>query len=143
MFCRNCGKEVSDKAVACPACGVPPLTEKKFCHNCGCVTQSIQAICVKCGVNLAGGDVAHALLARFSSSRILGGVRLGIAIIIYLWASAHSPHMGFVEMMSKPDTFVLKEPAYSGVFLVAALLAIQGAINIYKSFQSGAKTDKK
>lgn len=23
MFCKNCGKEVADQAVVCPACGVP------------------------------------------------------------------------------------------------------------------------
>ncbi len=55
MYCRNCGKEVDEKAVACPACGVPPRTEKKFCHNCGVETQPSQVLCVKCGVSLGGG----------------------------------------------------------------------------------------
>ena len=50
MYCRNCGKEVHEKAVACPACGVPPLLEKKYCSNCGSPTQVNQAMCTKCGV---------------------------------------------------------------------------------------------
>lgn len=55
MFCRNCGKEVNEKAVACPGCGVPPRVEKKFCSNCGTPTQANQAICVKCGSSLTEG----------------------------------------------------------------------------------------
>lgn len=53
MYCRNCGKEVSEKAVACPGCGVPPRLEKKFCPACGGSTESNQALCTKCGATLA------------------------------------------------------------------------------------------
>ena len=28
MYCRNCGKEIDDRAVICPHCGVPVETEK-------------------------------------------------------------------------------------------------------------------
>jgi len=72
MYCRNCGKEVDDKAVACPGCGVPPRLERKFCFNCGTATQPNQAICTKCGVALGaeGGSgtkskVAAGLLGIF------------------------------------------------------------------------------
>ncbi len=56
MYCRNCGKEVHEKAIACPGCGLPPRLERKFCHNCGMATAPDQAVCVKCGVSLAAGD---------------------------------------------------------------------------------------
>ena len=85
MYCRNCGKEVNDKAVACPACGVPPRTEKKFCHNCGCDTQSIQAICVKCGVNLAGGDVMRTALAWSNLSLGAKIASIGAALELLLF----------------------------------------------------------
>ncbi len=52
MFCRNCGAEVHQNAVACPKCGVPPLLEKKFCYECGAETKANQIICIKCGVKL-------------------------------------------------------------------------------------------
>jgi len=52
MYCRNCGKEVNENAVACISCGVAPLTEKKYCHECGVETNENQVICVKCGVSL-------------------------------------------------------------------------------------------
>jgi hypothetical protein len=53
MYCRNCGNEVHEKAVACPKCGVNPRTEKKFCPNCGKPTAENQVLCVNCGVSLA------------------------------------------------------------------------------------------
>ena len=28
MYCRNCGREIDDRAVICPHCGVPVETEK-------------------------------------------------------------------------------------------------------------------
>jgi len=52
MYCRNCGNEVNEKAVACTNCGFNPLTEKKFCHECGVETNEKQVVCVKCGVSL-------------------------------------------------------------------------------------------
>lgn len=53
MFCRNCSKEIDEKAVVCIGCGVPPRAEKKFCHNCGTATKENQTICISCGVALA------------------------------------------------------------------------------------------
>lgn len=53
MYCRNCSKQVDEKAAICIGCGVPPRSEKKFCHNCGTATDSIQAVCISCGVALA------------------------------------------------------------------------------------------
>lgn len=52
MHCRNCAKEISDKAIACPGCGVPPQTETKFCQHCGKATTPMQIICTGCGVGL-------------------------------------------------------------------------------------------
>ncbi len=53
MYCTNCGKEVHEKAIACPGCGLPPRLESKFCHGCGATTSPGQSVCVKCGVSLA------------------------------------------------------------------------------------------
>ena len=54
MYCRNCGKEVSDQAVMCVACGVPPRIGKKFCQHCGAESDLAADFCIKCGVKLAG-----------------------------------------------------------------------------------------
>ncbi len=58
MYCRNCGNEVSEKAVMCVACGVPPKAGTKYCSNCKSETDPNAAICMKCGVALK----AHANL---------------------------------------------------------------------------------
>ncbi len=60
MYCRNCGKEVHEKAIACPGCGLPPRLESRFCHSCGETTSPGQSFCVKCGVSLAAPAVAGA-----------------------------------------------------------------------------------
>ncbi len=33
MFCRECGKELNDKAVICPNCGVPPNVKRAYQDN--------------------------------------------------------------------------------------------------------------
>ena len=55
MYCRNCGKQIDDKAAVCINCGVPPRLEKKFCHNCGTASSNNQAICLSCGVPIGKG----------------------------------------------------------------------------------------
>jgi TM2 domain-containing membrane protein YozV len=52
MYCRNCGNEVSEKAIMCVACGTPPLAGDKFCPNCKASTTPNANICMKCGVGL-------------------------------------------------------------------------------------------
>lgn len=75
MFCRNCGREVNQQAVACPACGMPPNLERRFCPNCGQPTDVRQVLCTKCGASLAtvqaaGGKdkIAAGLLGIFLGS---------------------------------------------------------------------------
>lgn len=58
MFCRNCGKELPDNAVACMECGCDPRKENKYCPHCGVEVQSNQIVCVKCGSALNGGAIA-------------------------------------------------------------------------------------
>jgi hypothetical protein len=56
MYCRNCGNEVSEKAVMCVACGVPPRAGNKYCSNCKAPTDPNAKICMKCGVALSSGE---------------------------------------------------------------------------------------
>jgi hypothetical protein len=65
-----------------------------------------------------------------------GVVQLVIALAIYLWASNHSPHMGFFEALSKLDSYVIKEPVYSVILLTAAIIALLGVIQIIRGLQS-------
>lgn len=52
MFCRSCGKEIAENAVACMSCGCDPKIGNKFCQNCGAETNANQIVCIKCGVAL-------------------------------------------------------------------------------------------
>jgi hypothetical protein len=60
MYCRNCGNEVSEKAIMCVACGVPPRSGNKYCYNCKAETSPEATICMKCGVSLKQEDIAMA-----------------------------------------------------------------------------------
>jgi ABC-type transport system involved in multi-copper enzyme maturation permease subunit len=61
------------------------------------------------------------------TSKIVIGVGNIIAgLIIYLWASSHSPHMDPAEMLMNYDSYVLKEPIYSIIIIFAAILGIGG-----------------
>lgn len=52
MYCRNCGNEVSEKAIMCVSCGTPPKSGDKFCWHCNSVSNPNAEICLKCGVGL-------------------------------------------------------------------------------------------
>lgn len=59
MYCRNCGNEVSEKAIMCVACGTPPLAATKYCYNCKAETAPNAIVCMKCGVSLKKDDVLN------------------------------------------------------------------------------------
>ena len=59
MYCRNCGNEVSEKAVMCVACGTPPKAGDKFCSNCKAETTPEALICMKCGVSLKHDNIIY------------------------------------------------------------------------------------
>ena len=52
MYCRACGKEVAENAVACMSCGCDPRKGDGFCPNCGAEVSAAQVVCVKCGIAL-------------------------------------------------------------------------------------------
>ena len=58
MNCRNCANEVSELAIACPKCGVPPKKGKNFCYQCANPTVPEAIICVSCGVSLANNPIS-------------------------------------------------------------------------------------
>ena len=62
LFCRNCGKEVNERAIVCPGCGMQPLAGNQFCRSCGAQTNPAASICVKCGIGLSKGNVDNSPL---------------------------------------------------------------------------------
>lgn len=94
MYCRNCGKQVDDKAVVCIHCGCAPRAENKYCSNCGSETQTKQTICTNCGVALKKSEekskVAAGLFAIFLGAFAvhkfyLGYTKEAIIILMLFW----------------------------------------------------------
>jgi len=58
MFCKNCGAEINENAVACMSCGFAKGNGEKFCANCGAEINPGAAICIKCGAAVANNTAA-------------------------------------------------------------------------------------
>ncbi len=58
MFCKNCGNEINENAVACMSCGFAKGTGDKFCANCGNAINPGAVICTACGAAAAAKTTA-------------------------------------------------------------------------------------
>ena len=128
MHCRNCGKEVDEKAVACPSCGVPPRLERKFCYNCGTPTQANQVICTQCGVSLGavGGSGEKSKLAAG-----LLGVFLG-------WLGIHKFYLGY----NKEGLIMLLACVIGGLVTYGVAAWIVGLIGLIEGIIYLSKSDQ-
>lgn len=107
MYCRNCGKEIEDKAVVCVLCGVPPKIEKKYCQNCGVNIQANQTICVECGASISlpspekskfVAGLLALLLGSFGAHKFyLGYTHQGIITILVWWGGLVLPAVAAAE----------------------------------------------
>lgn len=66
--CPNCGKEISDKALACPQCGMNIIKEDEnkdieelICTDCGAILEKGMDVCPNCGcpVESQNGDLKN------------------------------------------------------------------------------------
>jgi len=120
MFCKNCGKEVSDQAAVCIHCGVSVTQtnkinsggeKKMFCKNCGKEVSDQAAVCIHCGVAIqnsavdpnAKSKIVAGLLGIFLGSFgihrfYLGYTGIGVAqIIVSLVTCGVGGIWGFIE----------------------------------------------
>ena len=65
-----------------------------------------------------------------------------VAVGLYFFASAHSPNMGFGEMLTHLDGWMLKKPIYYVILFSALILAILGFVNIVNGFQTTGGKNK-
>ena len=67
MFCKNCGNQINENAVACLNCGFAKGDGGKFCANCGSEINPGAASCTKCGAAVktvvANGEQKSKLVA--------------------------------------------------------------------------------
>ncbi|OQA31530.1 MAG: Interferon-induced transmembrane protein [Betaproteobacteria bacterium ADurb.Bin341] len=96
MFCGQCGKEISERALSCPACGAPTsnvsvpnyLVQAILVTICCCLPFGIPAIVYASQVNskLAAGDIAGANSSS-KSAKMWCWIALGgwlLAVVLYL-----------------------------------------------------------
>lgn len=82
-------------------------------------------------VGIIVGIFIFLLKKAMSIGKIIGGaIYLIIGLSIYLWASSHSPNMSYGEMLTKMDTYILKQPAYNIIIILAAIFGIGGIVLI-------------
>jgi len=129
MYCRNCKKEVHEKAVACPACGVPPLLERKYCSNCGSPTQANQTMCTKCGVAVKrSGGVSGA------KSKVVAGL-FGIFLNCL---GIHKFYLGY----NKEGGIFLAISLGAGLLTGGAAAAVMSVIGIIEGIIYITKSDE-
>ena len=76
ITCPECGKEVSDKATACPNCG-SPLNDTKFCIHCGAKIDKNCVVCPQCGkqVQELSGNDKNIIINNSATAYASGGYR--------------------------------------------------------------------
>ncbi len=121
MYCRNCGKEVSEQAVMCVACGVPPKSGRKFCQNCGVETNPNAEICTKCGVRLAVGPIGEATKSKLAAG--LFGIFLG-------GLGVHRFYLGYVGIGIAQIAVTLVTCGIGAIWgFIEGILILTGSIN--------------
>lgn len=129
MHCKNCGKEVHPQAIACPACGVPPLIENKYCQNCGTVIQANQTICVKCGV---------ALMAPPPSIGTKSKIAAGLLGIFLNWLGIHKFYLGY----SKEGVIMLLVSILGGIVTCGVATMVMSIIGLIEGIIYLTKSDE-
>ncbi len=77
MFCRNCGKEIDERAAICVGCGFANGTGDKFCGNCGKEVAPGAAVCMSCGFAIENKPVVDPSLQKSKLVAGLLGIFLG------------------------------------------------------------------
>ncbi len=82
MFCRNCGNQVNDTAVACLKCGADPKKGNHYCAACGAQVNETQVVCLNCGSQISAASTASAggfdNFKRCADGKLIAGVCSGI-----------------------------------------------------------------
>lgn len=144
MYCKNCGREIDNRAVVCVHCGVKAGTGTRYCKNCGAQTNPCAVICVNCGCSLNGtansapvdsfGEAIEACFKKYAT--FTGRANRSEYWWWYLFTFLLSwvPFIGFVACLATlvPSIAVgvrrLHDTGRSGFWLFISLIPIVGAI---------------
>ena len=73
-------------------------------------------------------------------SQIVGVVMILAGIGLYFFGAEHNPNMGFGDMLTHLDGWMLSKPVYYVLMILAGLLVVVGAVGIFNGMR---KDDKK
>lgn len=132
MYCRNCGKEISDEAVICVHCGVPAGKGNTYCSNCGGEVHPEAVICVNCGVSLKKKLPTEGIQKR----------NIAVAIILTIITCGIYGIYWFVKLTNEMNRLTGNEQDTSGG--VACLLTIVtcGIYGVYWAYRMGERRDR-
>ena len=131
IYCTNCGCEVSAAAIACPACGVPPRSQKSFCYNCAAELNPAQIMCVECGVSL------ESLNSPGKQDKKKEKIVAGILALTLGWAGGHKFYLGH------PGAAIVHLVAsIIGAFLFGIPLLLIMVISVIEGITYLIKTDE-
>lgn len=95
MYCKNCGNEQNENAVACLKCGCDPKKGNKNCPSCGVEANPNQVICVKCGGSLKkeSFNIDTSSLGAIDTSSLLKNKQIIFSVVALIgfllpWLSA-------------------------------------------------------
>lgn len=137
MFCRNCGNEVVEKAVACMKCGLAPHDGNKFCNECGKATAERAIVCVSCGVSLERKASSGA--ARGSVAGADKKVPAGICGIFFGGLGIHKFVLGYNTEGLIMLLVTVLTLGFGGI-IMAPIGLIEGIIYITKSDEDFVNT---
>ena len=151
MYCKSCGNNCNENAIACTSCGIPPKKGKSFCGDCGEKTNENAIMCIKCGSSLSGKKIketkkvdilkdikSFSTLKKFTIISILSSV-----ILIFLpWIGELNPinliefkNELFDNLYIKEVPFTLNLFFYFGYITIAFLV-----VSLYKIYTSDYKS---
>ncbi len=144
MYCKNCGKEVNEGAVACLNCGADPRKKGQFCGNCGEQLNENAVVCIKCGSKVDGNSIADKLIGNVNdpdktgngmaiASMVLGiiGLAIGLCCCTYvgITCSALAIIFGILALRRNPTLGKAKAGLIMGI-IGAALIVIEIIVQI-------------
>ena len=130
--CEECGKEISDKAAACPHCGCV-VEKKKYCEECGKEISPKAVVCPQCGHAVKVEENApEQKINNFSLSGMIVSL---ISLFIDFWGlvSATGLVLSIVGLKNSPSgksrTLAIVGIVAGGIELIIKFIAIVNLIN--------------
>ena len=131
MYCRNCGKEISNEAVVCIHCGVPAGKGNTYCSNCGAEVHAEAVVCVNCGCALKKQAPKDIQPRNLVTAIILSLVTCGIYAIYW-----------FVKLTDEMNRLSGNEKDTTGGMAFLLSIVTCGIYTIYWAYKMGEKSDK-